>query len=373
MNLDNLIQNKLLLQYLAAAGSDIAAGRPIGENVNLVTQQNISAQNFMNLLSKMLSGEVPRGGKITMDDKGMKLQIPNLSKTPTSQELAIAGSKLPGGSGIDWTNPSNLGRLGALLNPSASPAISGAELAGLTPETISQALSGALNAKALEQKKLRDIADAMYKEKLMEYYDTLIGEKTPSVTLPGTNIKLTRKEFLDWYEQATKDERTAAIKNYEYAVERGYKGSFTDFLDAAKTAHQKDYERAKSEGYEGTFHEWMLEMSRAGALDLPEFIKRREATEDVKSKKYFSSPKGLAKDVERYIESDDVQNRLIRYANDPRKLKIETARAIENFIRNRIAAAEGMIEKEWVENGDTFVFKVRWKDGTTSEVRHVIR
>jgi len=76
--LSNLLSNKLLLQYLAAAGQDIGSGNPIGASVNAVTQQNISSQNFMNLLKKMLSGQgVPEGVKAAIDSKGMKLNIDN--------------------------------------------------------------------------------------------------------------------------------------------------------------------------------------------------------------------------------------------------------------------------------------------------------
>lgn len=71
--MNNLFDNKLFLQYLAAAGQDIMSGNPLGTNVNQVTMQNIAAQNYAGLLKKLLAG----GGSVQMDSKGTKLNIPH--------------------------------------------------------------------------------------------------------------------------------------------------------------------------------------------------------------------------------------------------------------------------------------------------------
>jgi len=76
MDLNNLMQNKLLLQYLSSAGGAISAGEPIGPALNDVTQQNIKAQNFNKLLARLMKGEVPEG-KVVRDNKGMKIDIPH--------------------------------------------------------------------------------------------------------------------------------------------------------------------------------------------------------------------------------------------------------------------------------------------------------
>jgi len=74
---ENLAQNRLLLQYLSGAGADIAAGNPIGANVNAITQQNIAAQSqaatnqkTMEMLAAMLRGELVPGSSMKMSDKG---------------------------------------------------------------------------------------------------------------------------------------------------------------------------------------------------------------------------------------------------------------------------------------------------------------
>lgn len=116
---ESLFNNKLLLQYLAAGGQDIAAGNPIGANVNAVTQQNISAQSqaatikkTLEMLMKMLRGEnIPEGGKVTMDNKGVKMDIP--SSALGNLSLANEGSQMSDGSGTNW----NEGNIPRVFNP----------------------------------------------------------------------------------------------------------------------------------------------------------------------------------------------------------------------------------------------------------------
>jgi hypothetical protein len=44
MDLSSLLQNKLLLQYMAGAGDALQQGQPIGPALNQITQKNIAAQ-----------------------------------------------------------------------------------------------------------------------------------------------------------------------------------------------------------------------------------------------------------------------------------------------------------------------------------------
>ena len=80
----DLLQNRMFLQYLAGAGADIAAGNPIGANVNAITQGNISAQSqaatqkkTMQMLAAMLRGEsVPEGASVTHKEDGTTIKMP---------------------------------------------------------------------------------------------------------------------------------------------------------------------------------------------------------------------------------------------------------------------------------------------------------
>jgi hypothetical protein len=59
----DLFKNKLFIQMLSGLGAGIAGEGSPAAALNQMTQQNISAQNFSNLLSQVLGG----GGKMTMD------------------------------------------------------------------------------------------------------------------------------------------------------------------------------------------------------------------------------------------------------------------------------------------------------------------
>ena len=380
--MSNLLQNKLLLQYMAGAGQDIAAGRPIGQNVNAITQQNIQSQNFMGLLQKMLSGQVPEGGKMTMDSKGMKLDIP--SSLFGGQGFGeIVGE---GGGGGTSTTPqqatggtgglANLGLGSNLLNPSISPAISGADLAGLTPEMISQALQFKFMQEEIGQKRATDLVDMMYKGALTEQARATTAAATPSITIPGTDIKLTGKQYINWYKTANKDERTAAIKNYEYAqTDKGgnFGGSFEDFQNIARTTHEKDYDRAVEDGYKGTFNEWLNQMVKSKAIKISIGEKAataaavKEATTDVDiataGRRYFS--KDWKADIDKIVDEDIS---LDPFFGRP-EYALERAKLVEQKIESEIGSRGGKITSKYLD-GRTYVFEVEWPDGKTSEVRY---
>lgn len=252
---------------------------------------------------------------------------------------------------------------------SQSGGVSAGDLAGLTPEMISQAMQFKFAKEEMDQKKVTDLIDMIYKTSLAGEAVARTEAATPSITIPGTDIKLTGKQYVDWYKAANKDERTAAVKNYEYAQTKGYKGSFEQFQDAARTSQQKNYEQAKNEGYKGTFNEWLLSLAKAGAMNLGDLLEKERGKGEVKGQLYFTDPKGLVADVDKYVSSEEVQNNLFQYASDPRKMEVETIRAKEKFIRRKITSSGGEIVDEKLD-GRTFVFTVKWSDGTTSEVRY---
>lgn len=147
---------------------------------------------------------------------------------------------------------------------------------------------------AAEQKKITDLVDMIYKNALTEQAiataEAASTKNAPVFTIPGTDVQLTRDQYIDWYKAANKDERTAAIKNYEYAKQKGYTGSFEQFQDTARTSQQKNFQQARDEGYEGTFNQWMLDLAKAGATTIGDIVGRKEGTEDVERKSIVRSP-----------------------------------------------------------------------------------
>jgi len=351
--MDNLLQNKLFLQYLSGAGSALQAGQPISTGIDPVTQQTIGAQSkhelqtkYMKMLQEMLGG-LPVGGKISGDKDNLSIKIPTSSlSTPT--ELAQEGSQLPGGSGVDWSKPESQGQLSAFLrggtvNPYASPPdVTAADLAGLTAADVSQALSGAMGVEGLR-------SDIAYKKSLMEE--------------SRARVKVM---------QTPKDERTAAIMNFEYAqsIEGGsYSGSFEDWEKEAKTAHQKHYDQAVAEGYKGNFHDWLRDITAlGGGLSLEEKITEKEAFADVKARKDFVDD--LAKYVDDFTGSSEMRQKVSRAEADVEgsgtvTKRLETAKHIEKGI---IAKGGKIIGRPRME-GRVRIWEVKWRDGAVSEVR----
>ena len=359
--LSNLFENKLFLQMLSAAGQDISAGEGVGKRLGAVTQQNIATQNYAKLLKKILSGEI-EGGKMTMSDTGMKIDIPK-SALDIGQELAIEGSQLPGGSGIDWAKEGSpfKGPKEAmdLVNPSASPLgnLSGADLAGLTPQDISQALQFKFTQEQFRQKKVSDLIDQVYKGALTEQaLATAAKARRPVVP---------------------KDDRTAAIKNYEYAkLKEGYTGTFEDFQTMAETTHQRDYDEAVAGGYTGSFHEWLLELRKAGAtrISLGEKLEEKKAFGELKGQLYFKDPK-WSTDLSRHMSSEDVQEKIFEAsATSPEAANLVRAQESVRFIESNIAGGGGSIEDvKLSEDGKTMIWTVKWPSGDVETIKHGIR
>ena len=372
----NLFENKLFLQYLAGAGGDIAAGEPIGKNVNQITQQNIAAQNkaklnqtYMKMLKDILAG----GGKVNLDKDKTKIDMPSamlggtgselnvLGGISGNTELAQEGSALPGGSGVDWAS---------ILNPSSSPAISGADLAGLTPQDISQALSDAVGVETLKGKRVSDLADMIYREEVDRPYKQALTEKARRegsldeifpVEVPNVG-KVTQRQ---WNALPTKD------KEYALFVNTSKKLGDEDILSKSEFENLEPSEREqflRAAMKDPELMDAATELARAGR-DVINIGERTGLVADVKAKKYFTDPKGLAQDVDKHVTSEEVQSQLFQFAADPRQREIETIRAKERFITNKIIASGGTIVEQKLD-GRTFVYTVKWPDGETTEVRY---
>ena len=168
--LGDLFKNKLFLQYLSSAGGAMSNGQPVGGALNNVTQQQIQNTNYVDMLSKILGGKNP-GTSAKIDDKGLTINMAR--ETP----VGVPGPD-PGTTGIPKMMDSPMtppvkssNPAGVDVNPFVSglPNFSASELAGLTPELITQALGFKANQ---EQSAL----EAEYKKKVMQQIDSQIQQ-----------------------------------------------------------------------------------------------------------------------------------------------------------------------------------------------------
>lgn len=394
--LSSLLQNKLFLQYLAGAGADLSAyGANTDKgfqptNINAITQQNIQSQNFMKLIKQLLG---PDGSKGTLSSAGLTLNAPpdsalyssflggegtfktEPSLAPTSAPTPIQGSR------SNVANPFAISQPELNVNP--------ADLAGLTTQDLVSLMGMKSEQDKLRGQSYRDLVESFYKgsaetrareaaEVELPYKRQLTKEseartiaETPSVTVEGVPFKMTQKDFLA-YQKLNKDDKTAAVKNYEFAQGQGFKGTFTEFQDMAKTTHKKDYDEAVKDGYKGSFNTWMTEMAKAGAINLGERLEEKKAFNAVETQNYFSSGKfntDITKRADEYHK--DVE---FRYGTDLGKVSTEMTKFKAKAVVDSIIARNGEIQSaEWDKDGKTMVWKVIWPNGESQMIKYPLK
>ena len=180
----------------------------------------------MKLLKTLLEG----GGKYSMDEKGVSLKAPVGAFADTDLSIPGFEESYSRVSGIrtDYTAPERT-RRPVGYNPSASP-LDSADLVGLTPENISQALQLKFAGEELGRKRLADLSRTGY------YGAAIEKMRAETAAIPA-------KQFISAWKVATEDERTAAMKNYDFAVSQGYEGKFEEWLTSLAEASGKSTER----------------------------------------------------------------------------------------------------------------------------------
>lgn len=299
--LEQLFSNPLFLQMLGTMGPEIAAGGSGMQGLGGIINQQTTGKSMtglMGLFQKMLKGELAEGTEMKLSgDKGLTMSIPKFHLDKLSGE---AGGIFGGGGGLSLggTPPSvptpqaapspgavpvptmpNLpapapapqqqaGR--GLLNPSGSlPEISRSALAGLSPENISAALAGALSIEGLNQDKIKTLLDIPYKQALTRQANAYADK----LNMPS-------------------DERTAAMKNYEYYLSQGGKKPFETWSQDTTTANWNDYQKAKEGGYTGKFQEWLEHMRTIGGSQ-EQGVTWTTATKELKARFGKLDPTGM--------------------------------------------------------------------------------
>lgn len=292
--LGNLLQNKLFLQYLSAAGQDIGSGNAIGTNVNAVTQQNISAQNYMKLLKRMLAGDIPTDGKLEMDADGMKLKVPKSAlntgvETPFGASAGTSSMPSPSPDFTKYMTPQakqlpfgqgGSPNYGGLLNPfgSSQSDISAADLAGVSPDMISQALQLKQSGEALRLRTMSEIGDLLYKQGMLEHQGR--QEDTAKFGAETSRINAMRQLARDFRSAPLEvpgmgeltldtwqalDTKTRAYAYYAYNAKQSGKEAL-DYNAWEKqmdpTGLERLFEQAEKDP---AFKEFLFEYKRAGA------------------------------------------------------------------------------------------------------------
>jgi len=382
----------MMMQYLSGAGSAISQGNPMGPALDQVTQQNITNQSFMKLLQTLLGGDsLPAGAKISADRDNFSMKLPTSTLGGLGEGGFAADKNLVQGRRIPQAQMPNIpaqqpqGGLSPLVNPSSSPlgALSVADLAGLTPQHISQALQFKFHQDQMEQKKITDATDMTYKEALTLQALESIGTsrtnaqtarlkaltelqkslRTSPLSVPGLG-----KVSLD--EWNALDTKTKAYSYYAFDA----KSKDEEIMPYNEWSQQINDPTAKQlydlAVEDPAFGEWLTRYQESGAtrISLGEKVETREAFADVDARKFFTDPKGMANDVGKWI--DDTTQR-VQWALEDTEIDRQRKKAemSAQYIRGKITSAGGEVKNIKVD-GRTMIWTVKWPDGKTSEVKY---
>ena len=359
--ISNLLQNRLFLQYLSGAGGALAGGQPVAPALNQITQQNIGAQSqaalnkrYMGMISKMLSGEqIPEGGKVIHSEKGTDIKIPKGMGTLGGQGDS-GFSTMPGSAQQGTINP---------FSPS-QPGVSAADLAGLGPQDVSRALSGALNVEALKQQSIARSIKAREVDPLSKAFP-IPHPEVGTMTLRQWNaLPADEKEFAAYVQTAKKLGAPA-----EELTRR--------FFSSLEPTEREKITRAAMK--DPTLMAAMKELSAAGATKISigekvaGKVAEKKALGKLKGQLYFSDPDWID-DVNEYIGGEDIQREVFmesqKESGNPELMK---AGKIIKFIEDKISVGGAIQDVKLSEDGKTMTWTVRWKSGDVEDISYVVR
>jgi len=373
----NLMSNKLLQQILGSLGADLLGKTP-GKNLSATIQNNISSQNYVKMLSKMLGGDFSGGGNYSVDEKGFKANIPH----PGGNSKMSSGIPPIGES--EGANDIQ----GGIPNPfqSGQPSFSASDLAGLDPQMISQALQFKMSHDEMMNRNAKEIKEMMFKSR----NDEVMNLKNEAETERAKAA--TSKDYAEADKaMRPEDKRTAEQKNYEYAQSKGYTGSFEDFKNVVDTTEQKNYAEAVKQGYKGSFVKYQKELRESSAtkISLGEELGKEAAKNKLKEQDYFSTS-----DWSKPIDTIDSTNPKVmsKAANiinknpnmdDQEARNLATTEAKLQAVKGEIEARNGVILGKRQE-GNTFIYHVKFPDikdqngkvlmkGSERDIRYVVK
>ena len=407
-DLEKLSQNKELMTYILGTGLDVGAGNPLGANTGAAIMQNITAQNYnkrQNQLMQWIKEALNPGTKSSMsvgsDGVNMKLSSESDMFKSLLQDTGpggiFEGMAPPFGTPGTEANPMKQ-RGAATANPfevgqPSPPEFSASDLAGLTPEDMSRALGGALSVEGmktkqdeLEQKRISDVIDMLYKNKLMENI--------------SSEIRAREQEKVDPLDQifpinALHEPEGTTLREWNALTpdQQNYEGYF----HTAKQLGDKDimtlqeFKQSFTENEQEHFLNTLMnnpkmkalkkELLATGApkISIGERLKEEVAKSELEGQKYFNNPKST-EDFNKYMSSSEVRDIISsvpgKTGSPEYKTNVADATAgeIVKFWRDKIIAGSGTIQSaKLTSSGKIMVWTVKWKDGTTSEVRRVIR
>jgi hypothetical protein len=385
-----MFQDPRTLQFLNAAGMDLMGNTP-GKNLGASISQQGGANSMMGILSKALGGQMP-GVTAKVTDKGITIDYAR--ETPIGQPgpdpgvtgvPALAMPKQPTQSDSMLNSPVGGG---TYRNPfDGGQPIKASDLAGLSAQDLMNVVQLKQKQEELAQQALAGDVDARYKlEGLLPYQKAMTSVVQQNANTDTMQAETGRMNaWTDAYTAATKDERTAAMKEYDFAQGQGYKGDFVAWQNIATPEMQKLFaasveDKSWDVKKQGGLWNFIKERTRLGATTInmgP--LERAEGLANLAGKLYFKDPK-VDEDLSKYLNNPTTMDKIDSRIAAMGKLSgedyvkaqnQETDKEVYNWYRSKIEGGDsgGKILSEKVE-GTTIIWTVQWRDGSTTEVRH---
>jgi hypothetical protein len=355
--ISNLLQNKLFLQYLSGAGGAMAGGQSIAPALNQITQQNIGAQSqvalnkrYMDQIGKMLGGgEVPAGWKLTRDEKGTKMEIPSEMGTGTGTGLPTQ----PGSAQLGTINP---------FVPS-QPSVSGADLAGLGPQDVSRALSGATGVEALRQQSIANM--------LSTFYNPL--DRPYPITSETGGVMSTR----EWKALPSSEREYLAYLHTAKKLGAPKKELTRKFFSSLEPTEREKFVRAAID--DPALMSAAKELAKAGATKvsvgekIAGKVAEKKALGKLKGQLWAHDPESIDA-INKHLNSESMQRKIFmetqKEGGDPGLMKAKEA---INFIESKISVGGTIQDVKLSADGKTMTWTVKWKSGDVEDISYVIR
>ena len=402
---DEAMRNPAILNVMATLAQGVSPKGTAGQALGALSSQMIRTKSKANLLQKLLGGGDEEGGlgltgedvlqmpesmgggfmsgnapsslsgkgKLTMSEDG-KINISGDENY--IRNISGIGGRQGGGqitpqmsSQAPIQNPTsqpNNSAQAKYANPFASsqPSLTTADLAGLTSEDINQAVTLMLGNRELGRKTTSDIYDATYKM-------GILGTQQKDAETKRLTEQRASAPFIGGYNKS--EFKSLPSDEQEYTVYKSSEESQSrspvsrrEFKMMEPTVKEKFLRSAlKDPALKGI----AKELAQAGVTPLKDKVAEKSAFADVKSKKYFTSPNGLSKDVNKYMSSEEVGNKKFMLGGDEDKISKFIDSEKSSFIADKITSGGGEIVGRRKE-GSTRIWDVKWSDGTTSEVRY---
>ena len=398
------INTDALMQVLGAAGAGLNPDAWV-QNLNALVQSGYGSKKQFNLIDvfkQMLSGDMAEG-KATIGKDGVSLKLPSTAglvseafgggkmgapsgSTPKPFAEGLPGAQVPN---VPAPSPNvNLPTLkggliydqktvGNLLNPSASQLdVSAADLAGLTPQDVSNALSGALNIEKFQQTKITDAADLLYKGALTKESIARakeLGEGDPlDQNFPIPHPEAGNLSLRQWQSLPTEEREFAAYVHAAKKIGAPKEELTRKFFSMLEPSDREQFLRAAMADPKLMTAAKELAKSGATRIGTDILVERKKEMLKLSGQEFFGKGKHVA-GLQKRMDTEDVQNKIFMAETPEQADQIRAEEAVK-YIESEIAGRGGVVVNvRFAEDNKTMIWTVKWPSGDTEEIKHAVR